>query len=77
VAESSAYVKVSEVAAHFSVTDAAIYKWVDQGRIRSRRLGRRIIIAREEFEYIKANGLREAAEAAEEGDQKNLKPAWT
>ncbi len=74
MAESSAYVKVSEVAAHFSVTDAAIYKWVDQGRIRSRRLGRRIIIAREEFEYIKANGLREAAE---EGDQKNLKPAWT
>lgn len=63
------YVTVKEIASHFSLTEAAIYKWVDQGRIHARRLGRRILISREEFEYIKAQGLREG------NDQKNVEPA--
>jgi excisionase family DNA binding protein len=53
------FVPVKEVAAYFGVTPAAIYKWVDQGRIEARRLGRAVRITRAEFAYLRANGLRE------------------
>lgn len=55
------FVPVREVAKHFGVTPAAIYKWVDQGRIEARRLGRAVRITRDEFEFLKAHGLREPA----------------
>ena len=67
--EESEYVKVKVIATHFGVTAAAIYKWVDQGRILARRLGRRILVSRAEFDYIKASGLRAGT------DQKKLRLA--
>jgi excisionase family DNA binding protein len=54
------FVPVKEVAKHFGVTPAAIYKWVDQGRIAARRLGRAVRITRAEFDFLKVNGLRES-----------------
>lgn len=54
------YVPVREIAQYFEVTDAAIYKWVSLGRIRAFRLGRMVRIPREEFEYLKVYGLRDA-----------------
>jgi excisionase family DNA binding protein len=61
VTTSEEFVPVKDVAQHFGVTPAAIYKWVDQGRIAARRLGRAVRITRDEFDFLKAHGLREPA----------------
>jgi excisionase family DNA binding protein len=53
------FVQVEEVAAYFGVTNHAVYKWARQGRIETRRLGRAVRITRDEFNYLKAHGLRE------------------
>lgn len=62
------FVQVEEVAAYFGVTTHAVYKWARQGRIETRRLGRAVRITREEFDHLKANGLREPV-TAEDNDR--------
>lgn len=57
---SDKFVPVEEIAGEFGVTPAAIYKWVKQGRIEALKLGRAVRITREEFDFIKSNGLRES-----------------
>jgi excisionase family DNA binding protein len=52
------FVTVKTIAAYFGVTTAAIYNHIKLGRIQVRRIGGAIRIPREEFEYIKAEGLR-------------------
>jgi excisionase family DNA binding protein len=69
----SKYVPVKEIASFFEVTDAAIYKWAAQGKIRHQKLGRKVLITREEFAYIQANGLRNPEdEGVLEGNLKSL-----
>jgi excisionase family DNA binding protein len=65
VSHSEEFIQVDEVAAHFGVTNHAVYKWARQGRIETRRLGRAVRITRAEFEHLKAHGLREPAESTE------------
>lgn len=61
------YVTADEIAGHFRVTKAAVYKWIKQGRIRAVRLGSNVRIPKLEFDHIKTHGLREKPE--EEGNQ--------
>jgi excisionase family DNA binding protein len=52
------FVPVPEIAAHFGLTRAAIYKYVKLGKIEARRLGGAVRITRDEFERLKREGLR-------------------
>jgi excisionase family DNA binding protein len=52
------FVTVKTIAGYFGVTTAAIYNHIRHGRIQARRIGGAIRITREEFEHIKAEGLR-------------------
>ena len=54
------WVRVQEIAAYFDVTRAAVYQWVNQGRIKALRLGDTVRITPEEFTYLKEHGLRDA-----------------
>lgn len=54
------FAPAKEIADYFGVTPAAIYKYTKLGKIHARRIGGAVRITREEFEYIKANGLRES-----------------
>jgi len=54
------FVPVKEIAQHFGVSTAAIYKYVKQGKIDARRIGGAVRVTRAEFDHIKAQGLRES-----------------
>lgn len=50
--------KVSEVAHLLSVTPQAIYKWIDEGKVKAIELGPRALrIAHAEVERLKAKGF--------------------
>lgn len=61
----STYVRVKEVADHFRVTKATVYKWISEGRIEATRLGRVVLITTEEFNRLKSEGLRPIREDQE------------
>jgi excisionase family DNA binding protein len=52
------FVTVKTIAGYFGVTTAAIYNHIKSGRIQARRIGGAIRVTREEFEQMKAEGIR-------------------
>ena len=57
--------KVSEVAHLLSVTPQAIYKWIDEGRVKVIELGPRAMrISHAEVERLKSEGLEKEKAAA-------------
>lgn len=67
------FVPVKEIAAHFGVTTAAIYKYAKAGKIEARRIGGAVRITRAEFDRIKAEGLRESESTSD--NRMSLVPA--